>query len=239
MGCKLVKAVILAAGLGTRMRPYTLFIPKAMLPLGEKPVLEHQIDWLKSIGIKKIGICVGYLRKIIEDYFGDGSEQDVEITYIKTRKPLGTAGQLKSASNFADETFVCTYGDSIFDFDIAQLVKAHLEKKSLATIALQQHQITSKYGFIDTDKGGNVKRWREKPKFSGLINIGCYVMEPRFLNYIPSNVMFGMDEAIRKSLLSKEPVQGVKVKGEFVDIGDRKSYIKAYDQYLNRLGRIA
>lgn len=235
----MVKAVVLAAGLGTRMRPYTLFVPKPMLPLGEKPVLEHLIEWLKKHNIEEIAICVGYLRRIIEDYFGDGSEHGVGITYIKTLKPMGTAGQLKSASGFVDGRFICIYGDSIFDFDLNHLLKVHVDRKALATIALKHYEFASRYGFIDVDGSGRVTKWREKPKFRGTINIGCYVMEPRFLDYIPSNVMFGMDEAIKRSLEADEPVYGVKVKGDFTDIGDRRAYAKAYEQYLSRLGRIA
>ena len=111
-----MKAVILAGGLGTRLQPYTTFLPKPMLPLGEKPILEHIIDWTRKNGVKSIVLCVSYLRKTIEDYFEDGKRFGVNIEYATSNKPLATAGQLKTAQEFIDDTFVCMYGDSIFDY---------------------------------------------------------------------------------------------------------------------------
>jgi len=103
---RFVKAVILAGGLGTRLQPYTTFLPKPMLPLGEKPILEHLIDWTKKNGVKSIVLCVSYLKKTIEDYFEDGKRFGVNIEYATSNKPLATAGQLKTAEDFIDDTFV-------------------------------------------------------------------------------------------------------------------------------------
>jgi len=231
-----LKAVILAGGLGTRLHPYTLFIPKPMLPLGDKPVLEHLIQWLSSNGIRKIVICVGYLGKIIEDYFGDGVDLNVEITYARTKTPMGTAGQLQSAENLINDTFLCIYGDSIFDFVIHDMIDFHFKKEALATIALIPYKVTQKYGFIDIDENGAVKNWREKPKVEGLINIGCYIMEARFLNYIPNEKSYGMNFAFGRAIEANERIYGYISKGSFTDIGDRKSYIKVYKKYLKKLG---
>ena len=109
-----MKAVILAGGLGTRLQPYTMFVPKPMLPLGEKPLLEHTIRWAKKNGIKSFVLCTSYLHRVIEDYFEDGARFGVNIEYSTVDKPLATAGQLKTAEEFIDDTFVCMYGDSIF-----------------------------------------------------------------------------------------------------------------------------
>ena len=106
-----MKAVILAGGLGTRLQPYTTFMPKPMLPLGEKPLLEHLIDWTRKNGMKSIVLCVSYLRKTIEDYFEDGRNFGVNIEYAVSKRPLATAGQLKTAEKFLKNTFVCMYGD--------------------------------------------------------------------------------------------------------------------------------
>ena len=108
-----MKAIILAGGLGTRLHPYTNSLPKPMLPLGEKPILEYLIEWVKKNGVKEIVLCVSYLRKKIEDYFQDGKRFGVKIEYAVSNKPLATAGQLKTAEKFIDDTFVCLYGDSI------------------------------------------------------------------------------------------------------------------------------
>lgn len=233
-----LKAVILAGGLGTRLHPYTLFMPKPMLPLGDKPVLEHLISWLYNNDIKDIVICVSYLRRIIEDYFRDGKELGVKITYARTNTPMGTAGQLKSAEKFIDGTFLCVYGDSIYDFNVKDMIDFHYKKKALATIALIPYKTTLKYGFIEVDKDGFVKKWREKPTIEGLINIGCYVIEPRFLNYIPNDTRFGMNFAFDKAMKEKERICGYNAKGSFIDIGDKRGYIGIYKKYLSELGNI-
>ena len=124
-----MKAVILAGGLGTRLRPYTTFLPKSMLPLGEKPIMEYLIDWTRKNGIKSIVLCVSYLRKTIEDYFEEGKRFGVNIEYAISNKPLATAGQLKTAEDFIDDTFVCIYGDSIFNFSLRNMIKQHIKKK--------------------------------------------------------------------------------------------------------------
>ncbi len=235
---KNLKAVILAGGLGTRLRPYTLFMPKPMLPLGDKPVLEHLISWLCKNDMTDIVICVGYLRRIIEDYFKDGKELGVKITYARTNTPMGTAGQLKSAEKFIDGTFLCVYGDSIYDFDFKDMIDFHDKKKALCTIALIPYKTTLKYGFIDIDENGLVKKWREKPTIEGFINIGCYVMEPKFLDYIPKDTKFGMNFAFNKAIEEKERIYGYNAKGSFVDIGDKRGYIEVYKKYLDKLGEI-
>ncbi len=233
-----LKAVILAGGLGTRLHPYTLFMPKPMLPLGDKPVLEHLISWLYNNGIKEMVICVSYLRRMIEDYFRDGKELGVKIAYARTNTPMGTAGQLKSAEKFIDGTFLCVYGDSIYDFDVKDMIDFHYKKKALATIALLPYKTTLKYGFIDIDKNELVKKWREKPSIEGLINIGCYVMEPEFLNYVPKDTRLGMNFAFEKAIEKKEKIYGYNAKGNFIDIGDKRGYIGVYKKFLGKLGDI-
>ncbi len=234
----MLKAVILAAGLGTRLRPYTLFLPKPMLPLGERPVLEYVLEWLKKFGFKDICICVGYLRRTIEEYFRDGSEFGVKINYIRTSRPMGTAGQLKSAAPFIDEAFLCVYGDTVFDFNLEYLINKHKEKNADATIALKPYKFELKYGVIEVNSDGFVQSWREKPEFKGLINIGCYFMEPKVLNYIPEGVVYSMDLAFQNMLKSGARVYGYVVEDGFIDIGDKKSYASAYRRYLKRLGKI-
>lgn len=238
MAKKRLKAVILAGGLGTRLQPYTLFMPKAMLPLGEKPLVEHLIGWLRKNGVREMVVCTGYLGRTIEDYLQDGKALGVKITYARSNRPMGTAGQLKSVEGLVDGTFLCVYGDSIYEFSLNELIKFHHEKRALATLALLSYKSRLKYGFIELDGLGAVKEWKEKPSVEGLINIGCYVMEPIFLKYIPKGTMFGMDTAFEKAVKAKEAIYGYVVKGNFVDIGDRKGYMKAYRSYLKRLGEV-
>ena len=233
-----MKAVILAGGLGTRLQPYTTFLPKAMLPLGEKPLLEHLIEWMKKGGVDSFVLCVSYLRKTIEDYFEDGSRFGVKIEYATANRPLATAGQLKTAEEFISDTFVCVYGDSVFEFSLKNMVDSHFRKKSFVTMGLFEYKTKLQYGFIDMDKNNRVKAWREKPEVKGNINIGCYVMEPEVFKLIPPNKPHGMDNVIRSAIAKKYKVGGFVIKKGFIDIGDKVSYRRAYQHYLERLGQI-
>jgi len=233
-----VKAVILAGGLGTRLQPYTTFLPKPMLPLGEKPILEHLVDWTKKNGIKSVVLCVSYLKKSIEDYFEDGKRFGMNIEYAVANRPLATAGQLKTAEKFIDQTFVCMYGDSIFDFNLRNMVKQHKQKKSFVTMSLYEYKTNLPYGVIETTKTGKVIAWNEKPEIKANINMGCYVMEPEIMKLIPKNVPYGMDDLIKKVMAKNKPVNSIVSKKGFLDIGNKESYRKANQKYLQKLGNI-
>lgn len=233
-----VKAVILAGGLGTRLQPYTTFLPKPMLPLGEKPLLEHLISWIKRNKITDIVLCVSYLRKTIEDYFEDGSRFGVKIEYAVADRPLATAGQLKTAESFIDDTFACIYGDSVYSFNLKKMINQHKAKKSFITMSLKEYKTTIKYGVIETSKSGKVTAWNEKPQITANINIGCYIMEPGVFDLIPSDKPFGMDDVIKKALAKKKDVNSFLVKNGFIDIGDKASYKKAYAEFREKLGKI-
>jgi mannose-1-phosphate guanylyltransferase len=235
-----MKAIILAGGLGTRLQPYTFFIPKPMLPLGNKPLLEHIIEWLKKDdnNIDHIIICVSYLHRTIEDYFEDGSRLGIKIEYARSDRPLATAGQLLTAKKFIDDTFVCVYGDSIYEFSLREMIKEHDRLDAFISMALLSYKTRLKYGFIDVNGNNKVTTWNEKPEIKGLINIGCYVMEPEFIDLIPSSNAYGMDDAVRKALDMKKLVNGFKIESGFIDIGDKKSYLQTYKKYVEKLGKI-
>ena len=233
-----MKAVILAGGLGTRLQPYTTFLPKPMLPLGEKPILEHLVDWIRKNGIKSVVLCVSYLRKTIEDYFEDGKKFGVNIEYAISNKPLATAGQLKTAEKFIDDTFVCLYGDSIFDFSLRNMIKQHKKKKAFVTMSLNEYKTNLPYGVIETSKNSKVISWNEKPEIKANINMGCYIMESKVLNFIPKNKPYGMDDVIKKSMDKKKLVSSFLTKKGFIDIGNKTSYKKAYQEYIQKLGKI-
>jgi mannose-1-phosphate guanylyltransferase len=233
-----MKAVILAGGLGTRLQPYTTFLPKPMLPLGEKPILEHLIDWTKKNGVKSVVLCVSYLRKTIEDYFEDGQRFGVSIEYAVSDKPLATAGQLKTAEPFIDDTFVCMYGDSIFDFSLRNMIKQHQQKKAFVTMSLYEYKTNLAYGVIETAKNGRVISWNEKPEIKANINMGCYVMEPGVMDFIPKNKPYGMDDVIKKAMAKKKLINSFVTKKGFTDIGNKTTYKKANQEYLQKLGKI-
>jgi mannose-1-phosphate guanylyltransferase len=232
-----VKAVIIAGGLGTRLRPLTNKTPKPMLPIGEKPILEHLVNWTKKGGIKSIVLCVSYLRESIEDYFGDGEKFGVKIEYAISKKQLATAGQLKTAEKFIDDDFVCMYGDSIFNFSLKSMIKQHSIKKSFVTMSLNEYKTNLPYGVIETSKNGKVINWKEKPEIKANVNIGCYIMNPQVFNLIPKNKPYGMDDVIKKAM-KKKTVNSFITKKGFTDIGNKESYKQACKEYDNKQRRI-
>ena len=221
-----MKAVILAGGLGTRLLPYTKTLPKPMLPLGKKPILEYVIKWIKKNGIRDIVLCVSYKHKKIESYFQDGKKFGVNIEYAISKKPLSTAGQLKTAEKFIDDTFVCTYGDTISDFNLKRMIKEHKRKKVLATMSLYNYKYTLRYGVINTKKNGLVSSWNEKPMFNAKINMGSYIFEPEIFNFIPKNKQYGMDNTIKKAIIKKKQINSFISKNEFIDVGTKEIYEK-------------
>ena len=226
-----MKAVILAGGLGTRLRPLTNKKPKPMLPLGKKPLLEYLIKWIRKNGVKDIVLCVSYLHETIEKYFEDGSKFDVNIEYAVSRKPLSTAGQLKTAEKFIDDTFVCVYGDSLFNFSLRNMITDHKKKKSFITMSLYEHKTNIKYGVIETEDNGKVLSWNEKPEIKSKINMGCYVMEPSILNFIPKNKKYAMDDVIKKAISKHKTINSILAKNGFIDVGDKKTYEKLNMEY--------
>ena len=233
-----MKAVILAGGLGTRLRPYTLFLPKPMLPVGHRPILEYIVEWLKANGVKDIVLSTGYLGSTIEEHFGDGSQFGVRVEYARSGKPLGIAGQLRNAQSKVGDRFVCLYGDAILDFDLRKLLAFHRKKRAMLTMALMSYTTKTKYGVIDLDAEGGIREWREKPAIVSEINVGCYVMEKSFLRYIPPSSTYGMKEAFDEAMRNHEPLFGLKVEGTFTDIGDRAAYREADERYSKLYGEI-
>ncbi len=232
-----MKAVILAGGLGTRLRPLTYKKPKPMLPLGGKPMLEHLIKWIKKNNVKEIVLCTSYLHKTIENYFGNGKKFGVSIEYAVSKKPLATAGQLKTAEKLIDDTFVCVYGDSIFDFNLKGMIGQHKKKKSFITMSLYEYKTNLKYGVIETNKTGKVSAWYEKPEIKAKINMGCYVMEPGVFSFIPKKREYGMDDVIKRALSRRKRVGSITTKKGFIDVGNMESYERANKEFRKRSRR--
>jgi len=176
--------------------------------------------------------------EMIEDYCKDGQKFGVKIEYAISSKPLATAGQLKTAQKFIDDTFVCVYGDSIFDFSLKNMIAEHKEKKSFITMGLYEHKTSIKYGVVDTKNNGKVLSWNEKPEIKSKINMGCYIMEPNILNFIPKNKPYGMDDVIKKAISKRKSVNSVLVKNGFIDVGDKETYEKINLEYRKKIGKI-
>jgi len=209
-----------------------------MLPVGAKPILEHIIEWLREGGVRDVVISTGYLGRMVEEYFRDGAQLSVRIEYARANRPLGIAGQLKAAEGKIRGRFLCLYGDALLNFDLKKLLNFHIKRKAMATMALMKYETTLKYGLIDLDREGRVSKWQEKPTIGGYINVGCYVMERSFLRFIPNAKMYGMKEAIENAADAGARVFGLRLRGEFLDIGDRSAYKAANEQYMKRMGKM-
>ena len=227
---------MLAGGLGTRLRPYTFLLPKPMLPVGPKPIMEHILDWLKKWGVNDVVVSTGYLGKMLQEYFGSGNDWGMNIAYATSPRPLGTAGQLKAAESKIKGRFVCVYGDQLLDFDLKEALEFHLRKKAAATMVLMKYSTELKYGFMETDRDGRLTEWKEKPTISGYINVGCYVMERSFLRFISPGRVYEMNDAFNEAKAAGARLYAIKVDGTFTDIGDRRSFKEANKLYTRNLG---
>ena len=233
-----MKAVILVGGEGTRLRPLTYSTPKTMVPILNRPFLEHMLKYMKSHHIDDVVLALCYLPDHIRDYFGDGSDYGVKLTYVVESSPLGTAGAVKNVAQHLDETFFVFNGDVFTDMNLTAMLKTHQKKSSKATIALTPVEDPSMYGIVETDKNGRVKRFVEKPKHeeatTNMINAGTYILEPDLLDYIPTNQNYMFEHGLFPLLLQRgEPFYGFASHGYWIDIGTPSKYMKVNCDLLN------
>lgn len=234
-----MKAVIMAGGSGTRLRPLTCNLPKPMVPVANKPIAEHIVNLLKKHNFRDIVFTLHYLPDAIRDYFGDGSDFGCNISYsVEEGKPLGTAGCVKAIPDQMDSTFVVISGDSLTDIDLTKAVKFHKEKKSKATLILKRVENPLDYGVVITDHDGKIQRFVEKPGaseiFSDTVNTGTYILEPEVLLYI----IMGRDQDFSNDLfplllLRNEPMYGYVADGYWCDIGNLAVYRQAHHDVLD------
>ena len=200
-----MKAMILAAGVGSRLDPLTRALPKPMVPIVNRPVMEHLINLLKQHNFTEIMVNLHYLGDQIKAYFGDGSRWGVRIHYSEEEQLWGDAGSVKRCEEFFDDTFIVIGGDDLTDLDLTRLIKFHKEKKSLCTIALSLVEDPSEYGIALLNERGRITRFLEKPKgemiFSNAANIGIYVLEPDALELIPRGAEDDLSTLYRESPL--------------------------------------
>jgi mannose-1-phosphate guanylyltransferase/phosphomannomutase len=184
-----VKAVVMAGGEGTRLRPLTSNQPKPMVPIVGKPCMEHILELLKQHDLDDVIVTVAFLPQAIRSYFGSGDSLGMSIEYSVEESPLGTAGSVRLASDRLDETFLVISGDALCDVDLTDLIRFHREKASAVTIGLKSVENPLEFGIVVTDEEGRIERFLEKPSwsqvFSDTINTGIYVMEPEVLKHVP------------------------------------------------------
>ncbi|MGQ9721158.1 MAG: sugar phosphate nucleotidyltransferase [Candidatus Jordarchaeum sp.] len=237
-----MKAVVLAGGYGTRLRPLTYTTPKTMLPICDKPVLHYIIDFLSKQGFDEIIITTNYLENQIKNYFGDGRDFGVKIYYPKEDEPLGTAGSVKNAEKYLDETFGVIQSDNITEISLAEALRYHRERKGLATISLVSVENPWQFGIAEVNRKSQIKRFIEKPKpdecFSNLASTGLYILEPEILEYIPENTPFDFAKDLFPMMLKKgKRIYGYRAECFWVDVGKPEGYMKASEWVVNQIKR--
>jgi mannose-1-phosphate guanylyltransferase/phosphomannomutase len=233
-----VKAVIMAGGEGTRLRPLTASQPKPMLPMANAPMAEHVVNLLRRHGFEEIVVTVGFLASTIRTYFGDGSELGVRLVYATEETPLGTAGSVLNARDELDDRFLVISGDVLTDVDLTAMVDFHAKQGGVATLALQSVENPPEFGVVILDADGRVERFLEKPGwgevFSDTINTGIYVLEPEVFDWIPGGraVDFSAD-VFPLMLEAGRPLHGYVGGGYWEDVGTLDAYLRAHTDILD------
>ena len=234
-----MKAVIMAGGQGTRLRPLTSNQPKPMLPIANTPIMEHIVNLLRRHGYTEQIATVQFLSSIIRSYFGNGEDLGVHLTYATEETPLGTAGSVKNAQDeLQDERFVVISGDALTDIDLGALVKFHRDREAVATICLKSVPNPLEFGVVITREDGSIERFLEKPNwgevFSDTINTGIYVLEPEIFDFIPEDTVFDFSEDLFPLLLDKGlPLYGYIADGYWTDVGNIDAYLTAQRDVLD------
>ncbi len=233
-----MKAVVMAGGFGTRIQPLTNSRPKPMLPIINRPMMEHTMMNLKDLGITEFIVLLYFKPEIIKDYFKDGSDFGIKITYVVPDNDYGTAGAVKLAQEYiGDENFIIISGDLVTDFDFQKIFDYHAEKKSKLTITLTSVDNPLEFGVVIANEEGKIEKFLEKPSwgevFSDTINTGIYVIEPEILDYIPYNENFDF----AKDLFPRLMREGIDLmagyaQGYWRDVGNPESYRDVYDDIL-------
>ena len=233
-----MKAVIMAGGFGTRLRPLTNNLPKPMVPMANKPMMEHILELLIRCKVTDIITLLYFNPEIIENYFGDGSRFDVKMTYLSAADDLGTAGSVKHAARYLDKSFLVISGDLLTDFDLLKAIDFHKGQRAVATMVLTHVENPLPFGIVITDKDGRINRFMEKPGwgevFSDTINTGIYILEPEVLDMIPPNQEFDFSKDLFPILLEKKKaLYGYIADGYWKDVGSLEEYRQANMDILN------
>jgi NDP-sugar pyrophosphorylase family protein len=229
-----MNAVIQAGGKGARLQPYTLLLPKPLMPVGGLPVIEILLKWLRRWGVKKVFITIGYLGNLIRSLCGNGSKWDVEIIYSEEPEPLGTIGPLQLIRGKLSETFLTLNGDLITDLNLCDLKAYHRKHGGLVTVAVTEKIITTDLGVLESDNG-RMTGFREKPTFKLQASTGIYCMEPQILDLIPAGVPFGFDDLMYAMLEQNLPVYVYRHEGLWRDIGREDDFRSVQKDFLQDL----
>src|SRR5215831_13715353 len=234
-----MKAILLAGGKGTRLRPLTIHTPKPIVPIFDRPFLHYQLDLLKQVPeIDEVIISLNYQPRRIEEIFGDGSETGLAIKYVVEPAPLGTAGAVRYAGESLRESVVVFNGDVLTEIDLRAVVALHRERKAKATIVLTPVSNPAAYGLVETDGDGNITRFLEKPKPEEItcdtINAGIYILEPDTFDRIPKDTAWSIERSFFPSLIERqETFIGYIYRGYWIDIGTPEKYIQVHRDIMD------
>ncbi|HXW45731.1 MAG TPA: mannose-1-phosphate guanyltransferase [Streptosporangiaceae bacterium] len=234
-----MKAVVMAGGEGTRLRPMTANQPKPMLPVVNRPIMEHVLRLLRKHGLTETVVTVQFLAAMVRNYFGDGEEFGMSLQYATEETPLGTAGSVKNAEDaLRDEPFLVISGDALTDIDLSDLIAFHKDNQAMVTVALARVPDPLEFGIVILDDNGRIQRFLEKPTwgqvFSDTVNTGIYVMQPEVLAHVPAGqVVDWSADVFPKLLESGAPLYGWIADGYWEDVGSHESYLKAQADVLS------
>lgn len=226
-----MKAVILAGGRGTRLAPYTSVLPKPLMPVGDRSILEIVVRQLESAGISDVNFCVGYLSHLIEAVFDNRNTGGANITYVREEDALGTAAPLRLVDGL-DRTFIVMNGDVLTTLDYAELVRFHKQQGNKVTIAAHRRSTKIDYGMLQLDVTERVREFHEKPVIESPVSMGIYVMEPEILDFIPEEDYFDFPDLIKALLAAGERVGAYRFDGIWFDIGRQEDYARAVETWL-------
>ncbi len=235
-----MQAVVMAGGQGTRLRPLTSNQPKPMVPVVNKPIMEHIVELLRRHGFGQVVVTLQFLPTVITNYFGDGSPWGVDINYVTEESPLGTAGSVRNARSFLDRTFVVVSGDAITDIDLTAAARFHAERGAMATIVLKKAPDPLEFGLVITEEDGRIVRFLEKPGwgevFSDTINTGIYILEPDVLGMVPGDRPYDFSKELYPQMLENGlPLYGYVAEGYWTDVGNHEQYLAAHRDILDGL----
>src|SRR2546428_286688 len=234
-----MKAILLAGGKGTRLRPLTIHTPKPIVPIFDRPFLHYQLDLLKQVPeIDEVILSLNYQPRRIEEIFGDGSDSGLAIRYVVEPAPLGTGGAVRYAGESLNDSVVVFNGDVLTQVDLGAVIKLHRERKAKATIVLTPVENPSAYGLVETDSQGNVVRFLEKPNADEItcdtINAGIYVLEPDTFDRIPKDVPWSIERSFFPSLIErKETFVAFVHRGYWIDIGTPEKYMQVHGDIMD------
>ena len=225
-----MRAIILAGGKGTRLAPYTTILPKPLMPVGDMPILEIVIRQLQQHGFNDLTLAVGYLAELLMAYCGDGSKFGVKLDYSREEQPLGTAGPIALVPNL-NQTFLVMNGDLLTTIDYSAMLKYHRERGALATVACYQRDVKIDLGVIETDAGGWVSNYIEKPTYHYSVSMGIYIFEPAILEYIKPNQHLDLPELVLALMKGGQRVNTYHFDGYWLDIGRHDDYERAIEEF--------